>query len=138
MSVIAYSCRKDETQGPSGPTGPTGPSGGSGIQRKWFLVNIIVYSNPQLTGTSFFGYGGNGTEYYDFRADGKIYAYAVNTFDTAAYNLLPDSTLLIWELKNSVPAIKPDTARVRKLTSDSLIFVVRNPANDYGKFTLRK
>lgn len=139
FAVMAVSCQK-ETGGQGDPTGPTGTTGnnGTGIQRKWFLVNIIVYSNYELTGPSFFGYAGNGVEYYDFRTDGKLYAYAANTFDTAVYNLLPDSTLLVNEIRNGIPATKPDTAKVRKLTADTLIFSVRNPANDYGKFTFRK
>jgi len=134
LLIAAYSCKKDN--GTPDPT-PVEPVEKNDIQHKWFLVNIIVYTNPEFTGPSFFGYAGNGAEYYDFRADGKVYAYAANTFDTAVYKVNTD-TVLIYEIKNNIPAIKPDTARIKKLTTDSLIFAVRNPANDWGKFTFRR
>ena len=132
LAVIAFSCQKEnETQ-------DTTQSFEKTIEHKWFLVNIVVYSNPELTGPSFFGYAGNGAEYYDFRADGKVYAFANGSFDTAVYKILSDSTLLMNEITNGVPATKTDSAKIRKLTADSLIFVARNPVNDYGKFTFRK
>ncbi len=109
------------------------------LQSKWLLTSLKAYPSRNFSGMESIGVIGNGTDYYDINADGKIYAYALGVRDTAAYKLLKnDSTLLVYGYDHGMKAPFADTAIVIKITSDSLVWYHRNVAGDYAKFTFAK
>src|ERR1035437_6472679 len=64
------------------------------IQNKWLLVNVVQndhYSGSDNITTT----PGTSTDYFDFRADGKMYISVVGYKDTVAYSLSGDTKILI-------------------------------------------
>jgi hypothetical protein len=137
LYVLANSCSKNNDVSASGNTVPSAAL--HLLQNKWTLSSLKAYPSRDFSGSDYIGVNGNGTDYYDFRADGNIYVYALGVHDTAAYKFLSnDSTLLLYGFNEGVKATVPDTATVIKITADSLIWWHRNLAGDYAKFSFVK
>lgn len=83
------------------------------------------------------GYTGAGNDIMDFRPDGKLVYYLLNTYDSTTYSLMPnDSTILYFEADNHTTV--PDTVTIRSVTANQLILHKLNLAGDHGKFTFKK
>jgi len=134
-----YSCSKGDTPTPV-TTGTNDTTKLGKLQNKWNIVSVVVYPTIGLSGPdSLVGYIGQSYEYYDFRTDGRIYAFVMGAFDTATYKFLGnDSVMLTNNIVKGVPESKGDTATIRILTNNSLVLVSRNIAGDYGKFTFKR
>ena len=136
LTIVLFSCKKSDTQ--SSVTNTL-----SLLQHKWLLDSIVLYQNVTLTGNRFVGYVGNNTQYFDFRATGKLYLFAgvpTPTFDTADYVLLPDNyTMLLHKYVHGVRSNTTDSATVRSVTTTNLVIGnTRNAANEYGKFSFHR
>ena len=95
------------------------------IQNKWLLVNITDnhhYSGSDHITTT----PGTSTDYFDFRADGKIY-YSIGTYkDTVTYSLPSDTKILINRI---------GTYDIKILTSNSFIIYQKNiNANNVAEY----
>ncbi len=86
------------------------------IQNKWLLVNIT--DNDHYSGSDHITTTpGTSTDYFDFRADGKIY-YSIGTYkDTVTYSLPSDTKILINRI---------GTYDIKILTSNSFIIYQKN------------
>ena len=136
LSIVLFSCKKSNTQ--SSVTSTL-----SLLQHKWLIDSIVLYQNVNFTGNRFVGYTGNNTQYFDFRATGKLYSFAgvpTPTFDTSDYVLLPDNyTMLVNKYVNGIRSNRTDTATVRSVTTTNLVIGnTKNAANEYGKFSFHR
>jgi hypothetical protein len=137
LSVLLCACSKNNDGADSEPQAPSARL--ILLQNKWILSSLKAYPTRDFSGTDFIGVTGNGTDYYNFRTNGKMYVYALSVYDTAAYKLMPnDSTLLVYGFNEGVKASVPDTAIIIKLTTDSLSWWHKNAAGDYAKFSFVK
>jgi len=137
LSFVLYSCSKNNDVAAS-DTQATSASLRL-LQNKWILSSLKAYPTLDFSSSDYIGVNGNGTDYYNFSVDGKIYAFALGVHDTAAYKLLPnDSTLLVYGFNAGVKAAIPDTATIIKLSADSLSWWHKNAAGDYAKFSFKK
>jgi hypothetical protein len=57
------------------------------IQHKWIFESVYVYGNSNLTGASFFGMAGNGTDYFTFNPNGKLYTLMIGSYDSAKLSI---------------------------------------------------
>jgi hypothetical protein len=98
------------------------------IQNKWLLENIVDNFHRSGTDQSSTTIGAS-TDYFDFRADGKIY-YSISTYkDTVTYSLPSDTKILI---------DGTETYDIKTLTSNSFIIYQKKLLNctDYDEETI--
>jgi hypothetical protein len=134
-TIILFSCNKDEDDVAPVPfeSLPTAKK----LQNIWKLQSIVVYANRSFTGDSLVGYIGNGNDIMDFRPNGKLVYYLLNTYDSTTYSLMPnDSTILYFEPDNQTTT--PDTITIRSVTTNQLVLHKLNLAGDHGKFTFKR
>ncbi len=108
------------------------------LQHTWTFESVKAYRDSSFSGDSLAVIFGNPNDFMHFSANGKLYTVLIGSIDSADYILHPDSTLLINQYYNSIPAAVPDTVSIRVLTNSQLILARRNEGGDWGKFTLRK
>lgn len=86
------------------------------IQNKWLLVNVV--DNDHYSGSDHITTTpGTSNDYFDFRADGKIY-YSIGSYkDTVTYSLPSDTKILI---------DGTETYDIKTLTSNSFIIYLKD------------
>jgi|SRR5471030_1798751 len=124
FSCIA-SCKK------SGDTGPVT------LVAKWNLVNDSTASGGALpvplAKTNYVGVPG---DYFDFRADGKLYIEEGARYDTLAYNTTSGDSVVInnFNYNNTPAVISPLTAHNATIYSTFMVFEIYN----YGMVNLKR
>ena len=82
------------------------------INGKWNLITDSVF-----VGVAQFNHlvviTGQAGDYFDFRTDGKLYTKEGSTYDTSAYHIITDTTLIISSLY--------DTCHISNLTAHSAV-----------------
>ena len=95
-------CKKGDTS-----ANPTQPS----ILGKWKFLNVVV--NDFYSGTAHVTtYPADPSDYFDFRADGKVYFVTWGSYDTSAYKIINNNKLVI--------EASGDTSDIILLTSTAL------------------
>jgi hypothetical protein len=135
-SFLLLSCSKEDSVGPSTDTSLTL------LQNKWVIDSVYIYPTSGLSSNYLYAYKPPDVQYEDFKADKKLYSYGgspTTYYDTALYNLLPDSkAFLVYLIKNGVASSKSDTGHILKLTTSSFVYYSINPVGEYGKFVLKR
>jgi len=94
-SIINYGCSK--TGSADDNPGPVSTDPAVLIQNKWQLVrdviNVTNFAFPDGTIPIGGTYNGTPNDYYDFRADGKVYIYEGGPVGSSPYQLLSPTTL---------------------------------------------
>ena len=88
----------------------SGDSGPVTLTAKWRLVNdSAAFGEAYITKTNYVGVPG---DYFDFRADGKLYIKEGAKYDTLAYNMVAGDSVIIntFNVNNYPDVIKPFTA----------------------------
>lgn len=138
-SLQLLSCSKSDTARRDPPVDPPeSKTLAESLQHRWTFESLKVYRDSSCSGDSLAAIFGNPNDFMHFSPNGKLYSLLIASIDSADYILHPDSTLLINQYYNSIPATVPDTLSVRVLTNSQLILARRNEGGDWGKFTLKK
>ena len=83
------------------------------LQHKWNIVSLI--------GEVYY-YKGAPQDYYDFRADSKLYTYMSGRFDTSAYTLANGgNTLMLYHIANGIQTPTNFPLNIKTLSSSSLV-----------------
>jgi len=86
------------------------------LRHKWNIVSI----NGEA-----FRYIGQPGDYYDFRADSRLYIHSANLYDTLVYKVIKGGTTLqVYYIQNGIRLDVPAELGIAKLTSTSCI--IRN------------
>ena len=132
--AIFYSCKKPDSN--SNLTANLNL-----LQHKWTIDSLVFYSNPNFTGPSF--KEDNYSGYTEFRTDGKSYSFSTTTsngfsessYDTAAYTLKDNNTLIMYEIHHGIQATNGDTALLNTLTETKLVgsHITNDGTGFYGR-----
>ena len=103
------------------------------VQAKWTFQKEYYHENyggVESRDTTI----GNGTEYADFRTDGKVYSKIDSYLDTASYSLLGDDRIIMTHIS---PYPFTDTASILVLNDTELQIYIKafDPAPSYYEFT---
>jgi len=125
--LFVFSCQASCKK--SGVTGPVT------LIAKWELVNdSAAYGEAYITKTNYVGVPG---DYFDFRADGKVYIKEGAKYDTLTYHMVaPDSvSIKTFNVNNYPDVINPFTAHSASIHSSNFpIFWV----TDYRMVNLKR
>jgi hypothetical protein len=141
VSSLLFSCSSD----PVDPPTPPGTALTS-LQNKWILETITLYEHIDFSGQSLAFPGGNGSYFFDFHTNGKMYGYMYDEaftpgsgkLDSSKYQLKADTLIVLNPYENGVLATETDTVSIRAMTKNSLILCSKNPAGEYAKFTFSR
>ncbi len=106
----------------------------SSINGEWNLITDSVF-----VGVAQFNHlvviTGQAGDYFDFRTDGKLYTKEGSTYDTSAYHIITDTTLIINSFGLILNGVY-DTCHIFNLTAHSAIVhspVIVTPGGEFGR-----
>ena len=114
------SCKKDEAAPQSAK---------ATVQGKWYLQTLV--QNDHYAGADHIStYPSNSSDYYDFRDDGKVYAYILGNYDVTTYGIIDATHLWI--------DVSTDIYEIKNLTATTMQLYQKTPMNaaDYYESTL--
>ena len=100
------------------------------LQNEWQIdkITTVYYTTPA---SATINYTGQPSDYYDFRANGKLYTSVNGGLDTLDYNLINSTTIVV----NNNGSV--DTGRITTLSNSKLIGVTKFKINstEYSEVT---
>ncbi len=105
----------------------SGDSGPVTLVAKWRLLNdSTAYGGPLASPLIKKNYVGVPGDYFDFRADGKLYIKEGAKYDTLAYNTTAGDSVIInrFNYDNYPSVIKPLTANNAAIYSTFMVFEI--------------
>jgi hypothetical protein len=101
---------------------------------KWGIKNDSLASGigPNVTVKNYLG---TAADYFDFRADNKLYIKEGTTLDTSAYKVLSDSTIVINSFGITFNGV-PQTSKIKSPTANSVTIFTPFAVNP-GAYYLR-
>jgi len=107
----------------------SGDSGPVTLIAKWSLINdSTAYGGALASPLTQKNYVGVPGDYFDFRADGKLYIKEGSKYDTLAYNKASGDSVIInaFNYNNTPSVIKPITANSATIYSTFMVFEIYN------------